>query len=553
MITHISTKIQNAIQLELFGAQKSIKIAVSWFTNELLFQPLLLKLQAGVSVEIILNDDDINRSADGLNFDSFSRLGGTLGWNNSKQLMHDKFCIIDEKVVISGSYNWTNKAEYNDEHRTIFKEEPATTKFFISKFSELSKKYGITKNTVVARQRIKNTQLKPRANTTDNYDTIQNLLAAAIVSDDDWKQRIVVDGIQYSPDGKRLLKCNLHRPYIEIKHGVTIICNGAFENCEDIEYIKIPNGVKCIGKEAFRCCKKLKTINLPNSTQVIGESAFCGCRELYEVVMPNVEVLGSKCFGYTKSLQEITIPSSINSIEGNPIVDSCVTNIRSNSSLYKVVDGILYGEKQTKVVACLQEKSHIQLPPSVKYIEDFAFYRCKELISIKLPQNTISIGNEAFGECSNLKEVHMGNKVEVIKASAFHCCRNLGNVTFSNTLKKIHSYAFSCSGLKSIVLPNSVIEICDYAFHACQNLESVILSGKLQIMGECIFDGCTKIKEIRLPSTITSDLGRTFRGCSVPKIIIPKGTRAKFEMLLIIKDCYFPDIAKTHINKICEE
>ena len=29
--------------------------------------------------------------------------------------MHNKFCIIDMKTVISGGYNWTNKAQYNDE------------------------------------------------------------------------------------------------------------------------------------------------------------------------------------------------------------------------------------------------------------------------------------------------------------------------------------------------------------------------------------------------------------------------------------------------------
>ena len=60
MVEHYSHKIQNVIQKELFKAQESIKIAVAWFTNDLLFQPLLLKLQAGVKVEIILNRDEIN-------------------------------------------------------------------------------------------------------------------------------------------------------------------------------------------------------------------------------------------------------------------------------------------------------------------------------------------------------------------------------------------------------------------------------------------------------------------------------------------------------------
>ena len=142
MIKHVSNKIQNAIQMELFKAKESIKIAVAWFTNELLLQPLILKLQNGVSVELILNDDEINRGGESsLDFTEFLQAGGILRWNNSKQLMHDKFCIIDNNIVIFGSYNWTNKAEYNEESIAISKCENDTIVFYLKKFESLSSKY----------------------------------------------------------------------------------------------------------------------------------------------------------------------------------------------------------------------------------------------------------------------------------------------------------------------------------------------------------------------------------------------------------------------------
>lgn len=142
MIEHYSHKIQNAIQKELFKANKSIKIAVAWFTNDLLFQPLLLKLAAGVTVEIILNKDEINCSDENeIDFDEFVNAGGILRWNDTKQLLHDKFCIIDDQIVIYGSYNWTNKAEYNEESIAIAKEDSSTTSFYLDKFTGLSKKY----------------------------------------------------------------------------------------------------------------------------------------------------------------------------------------------------------------------------------------------------------------------------------------------------------------------------------------------------------------------------------------------------------------------------
>ena len=142
MIKHVSNKIQNAIQMELFKAKESIKIAVAWFTNELLLQPLILKLQCGVTIELILNDDEINRGGDSsLDFTEYLQNGGIMRWNDSKQLMHDKFCIIDDTVVIYGSYNWTNKAEYNEESITISREENETIKFYKKKFEKLSGMY----------------------------------------------------------------------------------------------------------------------------------------------------------------------------------------------------------------------------------------------------------------------------------------------------------------------------------------------------------------------------------------------------------------------------
>lgn len=147
MIEHYSKNIQNVIQTELFRAQKNIKIAVSWFTNNLLFQPLLLKQSMGVKVELIVNQDDINcGSSNSIDFADLVKCGGTLYWNASKSLMHDKFCIIDDNIVITGSYNWTNKAEYNEENISVFRGETDTFRFYNDQFNKFKKLYEITQS-----------------------------------------------------------------------------------------------------------------------------------------------------------------------------------------------------------------------------------------------------------------------------------------------------------------------------------------------------------------------------------------------------------------------
>lgn len=142
MVEHYNKRIQNIIQKELFKAKDSIKIAVAWFTNELLFEPLLLKLQTGVTVELVLNKDEINNSEENdINFSEFVDNGGVLHWNDSNRLMHEKYCIIDNKIVIYGSYNWTNKAEFNDESIAISRDEQNTTDFYLKSFGMLCSRY----------------------------------------------------------------------------------------------------------------------------------------------------------------------------------------------------------------------------------------------------------------------------------------------------------------------------------------------------------------------------------------------------------------------------
>lgn len=173
MVEHYSHKIQNVIQKELFKAQKSVKIAVAWFTNDLLFQPLLLKLQSGVSVELILNRDNINDSEDNeIDFNTFVEIGGILHWNESKKLMHEKFCIIDDSIVIYGSYNWTNKAEYNDESIAVSKEEYGTCMFYRNLFNKLCQTYPVESSKLV----------KKDVNTTNKANTNQNNVTDVVKS-----------------------------------------------------------------------------------------------------------------------------------------------------------------------------------------------------------------------------------------------------------------------------------------------------------------------------------------------------------------------------------
>jgi len=52
-------------------------------------------------------------------------------------IMHNKFAVIDEKEVITGSYNWTNNAEENNYENAVFITDPEIVKQFSSEFDRL--------------------------------------------------------------------------------------------------------------------------------------------------------------------------------------------------------------------------------------------------------------------------------------------------------------------------------------------------------------------------------------------------------------------------------
>ena len=102
------------------SAKLSIWIAMAWFTDKDIANVLLKKHWDGLNIQVIVNDDETSKKY-GLNFSlkgiEFYMCNPSS--NFGKKIMHNKFCVIDFKKVIHGSYNWTNNAQYNNESITI--------------------------------------------------------------------------------------------------------------------------------------------------------------------------------------------------------------------------------------------------------------------------------------------------------------------------------------------------------------------------------------------------------------------------------------------------
>ena len=132
------SNIRDVILQEISLSEKSIIVAVAWFTDRNLFKALVEALNKGVKVEICIIHDDINTGDFSLPWDGFKSAGGKVFFKKGI-LMHNKFCVLDGKDVISGSYNWTKKAaESNEENIVVTSGDYALSSSFVKEFKRLT-------------------------------------------------------------------------------------------------------------------------------------------------------------------------------------------------------------------------------------------------------------------------------------------------------------------------------------------------------------------------------------------------------------------------------
>ena len=135
--------IQDAIIKYLLDAKQSIKIAMAWFTNPYIFNALLrlCKRKEELNVTLLINNDLINNRPNGLPFDKLIQAGAKLYIAEPPTLIHHKYCIIDDQIVIDGSYNWTILAERNNDENIVVIQNGNAIDSFVDAFDSLIRKY----------------------------------------------------------------------------------------------------------------------------------------------------------------------------------------------------------------------------------------------------------------------------------------------------------------------------------------------------------------------------------------------------------------------------
>ena len=325
-----------------------------------------------------------------------------------------------------------------------------------------------------------------------------------------------------------------------------IIPGGCFSHTNLISAY-LPLNTKKIEAQAFFFSEKLEKISIPDDCRSIGWESFGVC-----------------------SLISVNIPKNVSSID-KLAFDRCYKlasiNVDSENRLYASIDGMLCDKKQeTLIYYPAAGRKIIDIPNTVKEINEYAFYDCIYQEKLNIPSETVTIPYGTFKflsrlsfidvdvnsacftsidgvlydksiseliACPRLKnEITMPDGIQTISPFAFYSCQNLKIINMPNTVTMIGKAGFwGCNSLTDINFSDNIISIDDNAFWECTSLTSMLLPKSIAGIGGNAFTGCTNLTKIYMnreePPFIEK---RTFYRTNGELVIyVPKGCKERYK------------------------
>jgi hypothetical protein len=250
---------------------------------------------------------------------------------------------------------------------------------------------------------------------------------------DEGSSSFVVDGdfLLDSTQGSLILYFG-HNSDVLIPYRVERICRGAFSECSWIHSIEFEasSTIFEIESRAFSKCLSLESLSIPASVQKIDGSAFCG-----------------------SGLRQLRIEAS------------------STSFLTLGFFVIDFGKRA--LVRYFGDEMGVMIPMRFEVLCTSCFCECLSIVEVHFETDSklFRIESEAFASCSSLCSICIPNCVEILCPRCFISCESLQTVIFDSPSKlcRLESYVFAfCSSLRSICIDRIVLKffVLDVSVHA---------------------------------------------------------------------------------------
>jgi phosphatidylserine/phosphatidylglycerophosphate/cardiolipin synthase-like enzyme len=137
------TEIKQRIISEINNSVQCIYLAMAYFTDRDIANAIIESKFRGVFVDVILSSNQQNQNIKSLFLDAGIKVH-SFDTGDARGIMHHKFCLIDNKIVMNGSFNYSYNASTNNVENIQVSDNLSTYTQFHDEFERL--KYNIDNN-----------------------------------------------------------------------------------------------------------------------------------------------------------------------------------------------------------------------------------------------------------------------------------------------------------------------------------------------------------------------------------------------------------------------
>lgn len=124
-----------ALIREIRAARREIRVAMFAFNREELAAALIEAHKSGVSVQVKF--DRMNAADSKNQWRVLKAAGVPVSFHTAPGNLHHKFAVIDGHIVITGSYNWLNRAEELNHENLLFVDDARLAADFLSEWQRV--------------------------------------------------------------------------------------------------------------------------------------------------------------------------------------------------------------------------------------------------------------------------------------------------------------------------------------------------------------------------------------------------------------------------------
>ncbi|MCU0492621.1 MAG: phospholipase D-like domain-containing protein [Chloroflexaceae bacterium] len=123
------------LEAVLGSARRSIDVLAFSFTSDPIANAMLARMNAGVQVRGVLERRNVEGG--GGEFAKLKRAGADMLEDGNCYTMHHKVIIIDRRIVITGSYNFTDRAETVNDENLLIIDDPQLARLYSAEFNRV--------------------------------------------------------------------------------------------------------------------------------------------------------------------------------------------------------------------------------------------------------------------------------------------------------------------------------------------------------------------------------------------------------------------------------